>query len=260
MNLSAAALRILGYLMEKESTTPDVYPLSLNSLIAACNQLSNREPVMSLSEADVRNAVNALRQEGLVRTIQPSGSKVLKFQHLLTEKLDLDARERAVMCVLMLRGAQTLGEIRSRTARLADFPALSDVETTIQDLTKRQLVAEVARRPGQKESRYVQLMGDTPAVIASRLHLVALIVREYHPAIRFFVDILGFELAEDLPSLTNDGRPKRWVVVRPPVRRREFFSRAPTARRNRASSAISLRAAPACSCASTISMQHTSDS
>lgn len=168
MNLPALALRILGCLLEKEATTPDAYPLSLNSLTAACNQLSNREPVMQLSEIDVRNAVNALRQEGLVRAIQPAGSKVMKFQHLLTEKLNLDARERAVLCVLMLRGPQTLAEIRARTARLAEFPSPLDVEATLHELSNRELAAEVGRQPGQKESRYVQLLGEDAAAEHAR--------------------------------------------------------------------------------------------
>ncbi|HXT17368.1 MAG TPA: YceH family protein [Gemmatimonadaceae bacterium] len=167
MQISAIPLRILGALLEKEATTPDVYPLSLNALTAACNQLSNRDPVMSLTEIDVRNAVNALRQEGLVRAIQPAGSKVMKFQHLLTDKLNLDDRERAVLGVLMLRGPQTLGEIRTRTSRLAEFPALSDVESTLTELSKRDLVAEMARRPGQKETRFVQLLGGPPAESAA---------------------------------------------------------------------------------------------
>lgn len=160
MNLSRVALRVLGCLLEKEATTPDVYPLSLNALTVACNQLTNREPVMQLSEIEVRNAVNALRQDGLVRTIQPAGSKVMKFQHLLTEKLNLDARERAVLCVLMLRGPQTLAEIRTRTARLAEWASVTAVEATLSELSNRGLVAEIARQPGQKESRYVQLLGE----------------------------------------------------------------------------------------------------
>ena len=163
MQLTAIEVRILGSLVEKESTTPDVYPLSLNALTAACNQLTNREPVMSLTEIDVRNAVNALRQESLVRAIQPAGSKVMKFQQLLSEKLDLDARERAIVGVLMLRGPQTLAEIRTRTARLADFPGPAGVEETLTTLASRHLVAEQPRRPGQKESRYAQLLGGTPA-------------------------------------------------------------------------------------------------
>jgi len=163
MNLPATQVRILGALLEKEATTPDVYPLSLNSLTVACNQLSNREPVMQLSETDVRNAVNALRQESLVRAIQPAGSKVMKFQHLLTEKLNLEPRDRAVLCVLMLRGPQTLGEIRTRTARLAEFGSVEDVEATLRDLAGRQLAIEMERRPGQKETRFMHLLGGTPA-------------------------------------------------------------------------------------------------
>jgi uncharacterized protein YceH (UPF0502 family) len=163
MELPPIQLRILGALLEKEATTPDVYPLSLNSLTAACNQLTNREPVMSLTEIDVRNAVNALRQESLVRAIQPAGSKVMKFQQLLSEKLDLDARERAIIGVLMLRGPQTLAEIRTRTARLAEFPGPAGVEETLTTLANRQLVAEQPRRPGQKELRYAQLLGGPPA-------------------------------------------------------------------------------------------------
>ncbi|HVX39375.1 MAG TPA: YceH family protein, partial [Gemmatimonadaceae bacterium] len=159
MNLVPVPLRILGCLLEKEATTPDVYPLSLNALTVACNQLTNREPVMQLAEVEVRNAVNALRQDGLVRAIQPAGSKVMKFQHLLADKLNLDARERAVLCVLMLRGAQTLAEIRTRTTRLAEFPGAEDVEATLTELARRGLAAEVGRQPGQKESRFVQLLG-----------------------------------------------------------------------------------------------------
>ncbi len=163
MELDAIPLRILGSLIEKEATTPDAYPLSLNALTAACNQLSNREPVMQLSEIEVRNAVNALRQEGLVRAIQPAGSKVMKFQHLLTDKLNLDDRERAVLGVLMLRGPQTLGEIRARTARLADFASPEDVDGTLNALSGRGLATEVPRRPGQKESRYAHLLGGEPS-------------------------------------------------------------------------------------------------
>src|SRR6185503_9646047 len=113
MQLSDVEVRILGCLMEKEATTPDNYPLSLNALTNACNQLSNREPVMSLGEDQVKWAVNSLRQQSLVRAIQPSDARVMKFQHLLTEKLDLDQPARAALCVLMLRGPQTLSEIKT---------------------------------------------------------------------------------------------------------------------------------------------------
>src|SRR3954462_8837680 len=118
MALTDVEVRILGSLLEKESTTPDHYPLSLNALTAACNQISNRDPVMQLGEDTVKYAVNSLRQQSLVRAIQPSDSRVMKFQHLVADKWNLDGPVRAILCVLMLRGSQTLGEIKGRTGRL----------------------------------------------------------------------------------------------------------------------------------------------
>ena len=163
MQLSDVEVRILGCLMEKEATTPDNYPLSLNALTNACNQLTNREPVMSLSEDQVKWAVNSLRQQSLVRAIQPSDARVMKFQHLVTEKLDLDQSAGAVLCVLMLRGPQTLGEIKTRTNRLAEFTSLGDVEAAVSGLIARELTVEMARRPGQKETRYAHLLSGPPS-------------------------------------------------------------------------------------------------
>ena len=163
MQLSDVEVRILGCLMEKEATTPDNYPLSLNALTNACNQLSNREPVMSLGEDAVKWAVNSLRQQSLVRAIQPSDARVMKFQHLVTEKLDLDQPACAVLCVLMLRGPQTLGEIKTRTNRLAEFTSLGDVEAAVSGLIARELTVEMARRPGQKETRYAHLLSGPPS-------------------------------------------------------------------------------------------------
>ena len=163
MQLSDVEVRILGCLMEKEATTADNYPLSLNALTNACNQLSNREPVMSLGEDAVKWAVNSLRQQSLVRAIQPSDARVMKFQHLVTEKLDLDQSARAVLCVLMLRGPQTLGEIKTRTNRLAEFTSLGDVEAAVSGLIARELTVEMARRPGQKETRYAHLLSGPPS-------------------------------------------------------------------------------------------------
>lgn len=167
MQLSDVEVRILGCLIEKEATTPDNYPLSLNALTAACNQLSNREPVMSLGEDQVKWAVNSLRQRSLVRAIQPSDARVMKFQHLLTEKLDLDQPARAVLCVLMLRGPQTLSEIKTRTNRLAEFTSVTDVEAVVRELITRELVVEMARRPGQKEVRYAHLLSGPPSEAAA---------------------------------------------------------------------------------------------
>ena len=167
MQLSDVEVRILGCLIEKEATTPDNYPLSLNALTSACNQLSNRDPVMSLGEDQVKWAVNNLRQQSLVRAIQPSDARVMKFQHLLTEKLDLDARERAVLCVLMLRGPQTLGEVKTRTNRLAEFANLADVEAVVRELIARELAVEMARQPGQKEIRYAHVLSGPPSEAAT---------------------------------------------------------------------------------------------
>ena len=163
MQLSDVEVRILGCLIEKEATTPDNYPLSLNALTNACNQLTNREPVMSLGEDKVKWAVNSLRQQSLVRAIQPSDARVMKFQHLMTEKLDLDQRACAVLSVLMLRGPQTLAEIRTRTNRLAEFTGLADVDAAIHDLIARELAVEMSRRPGQKEVRYAHLLSGPPS-------------------------------------------------------------------------------------------------
>ena len=162
MPLTDVEVRILGSLIEKESVTPDNYPLSLNALTAACNQLSNREPVMQLDENAVKYAVNSLRQQSLVRAIQPSDSRVMKFQHLATDKWNLEPEPRAVLCVLMLRGPQTLGEIKGRTGRLADFAGLADVERAMADLISRQLAMQLPRRPGQKEVRYAHLLSGEP--------------------------------------------------------------------------------------------------
>ena len=184
--LDAIAVRILGALIEKEITTPDNYPLSLNALVAACNQTSAREPVMTLDEGTVNRTVNDLRQRSLVRAVQQSGSRVLKFRHLMVETFNLDGPELAAMCVLMLRGPQTPGEIKGRSNRLFDFPDLEKVESTLDALVNRErpLVARLARRPGQKDSRYAHLLsGDvpaeapeavTPSVVAENARLEAL--------------------------------------------------------------------------------------
>ena len=168
MQLTAIEVRILGSLVEKESTTPDAYPLSLNALVNACNQSSNRDPVMDLNEDAVRWAINNLRQQSLVRANQRSDSRVMKYQHLMVERLNLDEPALAVMCVLMLRGPQTPGEIKGRTGRLNEFASLDDVETTLQGLVTRDLVVELPRRPGQKEARFAHLLsGDAASTTAA---------------------------------------------------------------------------------------------
>ena len=164
--LTDVEVRILGSLLEKEVTTPDNYPLSLNALLAACNQTTNREPVMRLDEDAVVPATVALRRAGLVRQIQPVGSRVTKFEHLLAEEMKLGRRELAALGVLMLRGPQTPGELYARTARLEPFADFADLEGVLESLMAREpepLVARLPRRPGQKEVRYAHLLsGDPP--------------------------------------------------------------------------------------------------
>ncbi|MEO6877286.1 MAG: YceH family protein [Gemmatimonadaceae bacterium] len=163
MQLTEIEVRILGSLAEKETTTPDTYPLSLHALVTACNQSSNRDPVMELGDDAVRWAINNLRQQSLVRAMQRSDSRVMKYQHLMTESTNLDAPALAVLCVLMLRGPQTAGEIKGRTGRLAEFASLADVDTTLAALAARELVTELPRQPGQKEVRYAHLLSGQPA-------------------------------------------------------------------------------------------------
>jgi uncharacterized protein len=160
--LTDVEVRVLGSLLEKEVTTPDNYPLSLNVLLAACNQTTNREPVMRLDEGAVLPATVALRRRGLLRQIQPAGSRVTKFEQLLGDELVLGKRELAVLGVLMLRGPQTPGELFARTARLEPFADPADLEGVLERLIARvpePLVARLPRRPGQKEVRFAHLLG-----------------------------------------------------------------------------------------------------
>ena len=154
--LTDVEVRVLGSLIEKEYTTPDNYPLSLNALTAACNQSSNRDPVLSLDESEVSATVHQLRGRGLVRPIVHSGGRVTKYEQRMDEALGLVRRQLAVLCVLMLRGPQTTGELRTRTQRIHDFAELDEVESTLDGLIDREppLVVRLPRRAGQKEIRY----------------------------------------------------------------------------------------------------------
>lgn len=159
--LTDVDVRVLGSLIEKAMTTPEYYPLSLNALTNACNQSSNRDPVVEFDEDTVTRSVESLRKRGLVRAIKRSDSRVTKFQHIADEALNLDAREAAVLCVLMLRGPQTIGELKTRTARLSDFESPADVEAVLNGLVEREdgaPVVRLPRRPGQKEVRYAHLL------------------------------------------------------------------------------------------------------
>ncbi len=152
-------LRVLGCLIEKQRTTPDAYPLSVNALRLACNQATNRDPVLDLDEQTVREGLGRLRQRRWARLASGSGNRAAKYRHLLDEALSLDPGELSVLAVLMLRGAQTPGELNQRTERLHRFGALDEVEATLERLTGRELVRRLERRPGQKEVRYVHLLG-----------------------------------------------------------------------------------------------------
>jgi hypothetical protein len=167
--LNAAEVRVLGALIEKQITTPDYYPLTLNALTNACNQLSNRDPVVSFDEQTVVNAIDGLREKRLATLYSGQESRVAKYKHALTDVLLLTPAEVAVLCVLMLRGPQTVGELRTRTERLFAFDHLSEVEETLNALAARQpqpLVVKLPRQPGAKESRYAQLFSGPVAAPA----------------------------------------------------------------------------------------------
>ena len=160
MDADPVELRVLGCLIEKQRTTPDQYPLSLNALRLACNQATNRDPVVDYDEPTIRDALTRMSNRGWVRLASGRGSRAVKFRHLLDEALSVSPSELAVLAVLMLRGDQTPGELKQRTERLYPFGALDDVEGTLDWLIERELVARLSRQPGQKELRYRQLLGD----------------------------------------------------------------------------------------------------
>lgn len=165
-NLTDVEVRVLGSLIEKDITTPDYYPLSLNALVNACNQKNNRDPVMTLGEDEVRQALNSLQEKRFAGPASGADSRVTKYEHRLQEAFNFDRRETAVICVLLLRGAQTPGELRGRTERMYRFEALEDVVSTLDRLAQREppLLVMLARQPGTKESRYMHLFaGEPPA-------------------------------------------------------------------------------------------------
>lgn len=160
IKLSAAEARVLGALVEKEIATPEYYPLTLNALINACNQRSNREPVMALDEDDARQALHGLENKGLAGRARSADGRVTKYEHWLGEAFNFNRAETALMCVLLLRGTQTPGELRGRTERLHEFAEISDVIAGLQKLMEREpaLVAVLPRQPGTKEARYAHLL------------------------------------------------------------------------------------------------------
>jgi uncharacterized protein YceH (UPF0502 family) len=163
MDLDPVEVRILGCLIEKQRTTPDTYPLSLNSLRLACNQTTNRDPVVQYDEQVIREALHRLSQRRYSRLASGHTSRAYKFRHLLDEALGLDQEELAVLGVLMLRGPQTPGELKQRTDRLQPFSDLAAVEAVLDRLVERELVLRLARRPGQKEERYMHRLSEDAA-------------------------------------------------------------------------------------------------
>jgi uncharacterized protein len=159
LNLSEVEVRVLGSLIEKDITTPDYYPLSLNALINACNQKNNRDPVMTLDEESVSQALASLQQRRMAGPAGSADSRVTKYEHRLQEVFNFDRREIALICVLLLRGPQTPGELRGRSERMYRFETLEDVQSALQRLMDREppLVRVLARQPGTKESRYMHL-------------------------------------------------------------------------------------------------------
>ena len=174
--LSEIETRVLGSLVEKELTTPDYYPLSLNALVNACNQKSNRDPAMNLNEDAVSQALRSLEKEGLAGPADGMDNRVTKFEHRLQEAFNFDRREIAILCELLIRGPQTPGELRSRAERMYRFDDLGQVQSTLQRLAQREppLVKILPRQPGTKEARYAQLLSGQPQIdVQSEVHSVA---------------------------------------------------------------------------------------
>jgi uncharacterized protein YceH (UPF0502 family) len=157
--LGASEQRVLGCLLEKQRTTPDAYPLSLNALRLACNQSTNRDPVVDYDDSVIRDALHRLERKGLVRLASGAGSRASKYRHLLAEALPMGRGGEAIVCVLLLRGPQTPGELKQRTERMHRFDDLDDLGSSLDELIERGLVARMERRPGQKEERYAHLLG-----------------------------------------------------------------------------------------------------
>jgi uncharacterized protein len=194
VDADAVELRVLGCLIEKQRTTPEQYPLSLNALRLAANQATNREPVVDYDEGTIRAALDRLGQRNWTRLASGPTSRVAKFRHLLEEALDLTPSQLAPLAVLMLRGPQTLGELRTRSERLYPFPSTDDVELTLMGLAERELVVRLPKRPGEREERWMQLLGgDDPASERSETVPVA---RAAVPDLEARVARLELEVAE----------------------------------------------------------------
>ena len=167
--LTTTEIRVLGCLLEKEMTTPDYYPLTLNSLTSACNQKSNRDPVLSLDETEVVKALDTLRFKGMAMQASGEGSRVPKYRHTLAEKMYFEPEQLAILCELFVRGPQTLGELRSRCERMFPFADTAAVENVLLELNDSEgpLLVKLPRQPGQKEQRYAHLFSGSPEIAES---------------------------------------------------------------------------------------------
>jgi uncharacterized protein YceH (UPF0502 family) len=167
MDVDAVEIRVLGCLIEKQRTTPDAYPLSLNALRLACNQATNRDPVVAYEEREIKAALERMSNRGWTRFASGVSSRALKYRQLLDEVLGLSEPEMSLLGVLMLRGPQTVGELKQRSERLHRFGSIAEVAETLDGLTQRELVARLERRPGQKEERWQQLLGGDAELAAA---------------------------------------------------------------------------------------------
>lgn len=162
--LHPVEVRVIGALLEKDLTTPEYYPMTVNALLAACNQKSNRDPVVAFDDGTVEQALQALKDKGWASRLSGAGHRVEKWSHRIGEKLNLSPRELGVLCVLMLRGPQTPGELRSRTERMYAFSDLEDVESCLRGMADKSLVVKMPVSPGMKEARWAHLVAGEPAM------------------------------------------------------------------------------------------------
>jgi uncharacterized protein len=204
--LNEIECRVLGSLIEKEITTPEYYPLSLNALINACNQKSNRDPVMNIDEPAVRQALHSLDAQSLVRSVSASDSRVTKYEHRLQEAFNFYRHEIAILCVLLLRGPQTPGELRTRAERMHPFDDLGAVQSCLQHLMKREppLVKVLPRQPGTKESRYAHLLSGDPDLLDSVEFCATKPVAEARAAANSADGERIAHLEKDLAALRNE--------------------------------------------------------
>jgi uncharacterized protein len=176
--LDPAEVRVLGALIEKQIATPDYYPLTFNSLLTACNQKTARNPVTDYDEKEIMTAIDGLREKGFAVQVNIAGSRVEKYRHRMDSFAELDEKEIALLCILMLRGAQTIGELRQRTERLYPFKDLAETEESLKGLMEREdpepLVSELPKEPGRKEKRYVHLFSDISSSIPESETVVTL--------------------------------------------------------------------------------------